>query len=83
MIHDQKVVKVGGILSFCIDYSDHYSHTDPSISDLNFRNILKVNGHNTTIVVISKIGRAIMIIETYFWKRAFVGRGPHSLLQRR
>lgn len=37
MILDLKrIVKVGGILSFCIDYSDHYSHTDPSISDLNF-----------------------------------------------
>lgn len=37
MIFDLKrLVKVGGILSFCIDYSDHYSHTDPSISDLNF-----------------------------------------------
>lgn len=32
----KRLVKVGGILSFCIDYSDHYSHTDPSISDLNF-----------------------------------------------
>jgi SAM-dependent methyltransferase len=32
----RKIVKNGGILSFLIDYSDHYSHTDKNISSTNF-----------------------------------------------
>ncbi|EJW22100.1 hypothetical protein IMCC14465_04940 [alpha proteobacterium IMCC14465] len=31
-----RVLKIGGICSIKIDYSDHYSHTDRSISELNF-----------------------------------------------
>jgi hypothetical protein len=31
-----RVLKLGGILSVKIDYSDHYSHTDETISSLNF-----------------------------------------------
>lgn len=31
-----RTLKDSGILSICIDYSDHYAHTDPSICDLNF-----------------------------------------------
>ena len=32
----RKIVKNDGILSFLIDYSDHYSHTDKNISSTNF-----------------------------------------------
>jgi SAM-dependent methyltransferase len=32
----RKIVKNNGILSFLIDYSDHYSHTDKNISSTNF-----------------------------------------------
>lgn len=31
-----KILDDGGLLSAKIDYSDHYSHTDPSISPLNY-----------------------------------------------
>jgi SAM-dependent methyltransferase len=31
-----KIVKKDGILSFLIDYSDHYSHTDSNITSTNF-----------------------------------------------
>ena len=31
-----RIIKVGGLVSAVIDYSDHYSHTDSSISQLNF-----------------------------------------------
>ena len=31
-----RIIKVGGMVSAVIDYSDHYSHTDSSISQLNF-----------------------------------------------
>ncbi|MDO8860412.1 class I SAM-dependent methyltransferase [Haliea sp. E1-2-M8] len=31
-----RILKPGGIISAKIDYSDHYAHTDPSISLLNF-----------------------------------------------
>ena len=31
-----RIIKDGGLVSAVIDYSDHYSHTDSSISDLNF-----------------------------------------------
>jgi len=32
----RKIIKKDGILSFLIDYSDHYSHTDKKISSANF-----------------------------------------------
>ena len=32
----KKIIKKNGIISSAIDYSDHYSHTDKNISDLNF-----------------------------------------------
>ena len=32
----KKIIKKEGIISASIDYSDHYSHTDKKISDLNF-----------------------------------------------
>ena len=32
----RKVIKNSGILSFIIDYSDHYSHTDRNITSTNF-----------------------------------------------
>ena len=32
----QKIVKKNGIISAAIDYSDHYSHTDNNIENLNF-----------------------------------------------
>ena len=32
----RKIVKNDGILSFLVDYSDHYSHTDKNISSTNF-----------------------------------------------
>lgn len=32
----KKIVKENGIISALIDYSDHYSHTDKKIDDLNF-----------------------------------------------
>jgi hypothetical protein len=31
-----RVIKMGGLVSAVIDYSDHYAHTDRSISQLNF-----------------------------------------------
>jgi hypothetical protein len=31
-----RIVKKGGLISMIIDYSDHYSHTDDTISKLNF-----------------------------------------------
>jgi hypothetical protein len=31
-----KIIKNNGILSFLIDYSDHYSHTDKKITSMNF-----------------------------------------------
>ena len=32
----RKIIKKGGIISSVIDYSDHYSHTDDNINNLNF-----------------------------------------------
>lgn len=32
------ILKYDGILLLIIDYTDHYSHTDPRIGDFNFRN---------------------------------------------
>lgn len=32
----KRIVKPLGMISFSIDYSDHYAHTDPNISPLNF-----------------------------------------------
>ena len=32
----KKIIKKNGIISALIDYSDHYSHTDVNIGDLNF-----------------------------------------------
>ena len=31
-----RIIKAGGLVSAVIDYSDHYSHSDSSISQLNF-----------------------------------------------
>ena len=32
----KKIIKKEGIISAAIDYSDHYSHTDKNISNLNY-----------------------------------------------
>ena len=32
----KRIIKKGGIISAVIDYSDHYSHTDQNISNLNY-----------------------------------------------
>jgi len=32
----KNILKTGGLISSIIDYSDHYSHTDPKISSLNY-----------------------------------------------
>ena len=37
----KKILKKNGYISSIIDYSDHYSHTDDSISKLNFLNFTK------------------------------------------
>ena len=50
----KKVLKPSGILSVCIDYSDHYSHTDKSISDLNF---LKYSDYITRSVLLNLVKR--------------------------
>ena len=39
----RRILKSGGKVSALIDYSDHYAHTDPSISMLNF---LKFSDHD-------------------------------------
>ena len=36
LINLKFIVKNDGIISFAIDYSDHFSHTDPKIGPLNF-----------------------------------------------
>ena len=34
--HLKYIIKKNGLISAVIDYSDHYSHTDPSINSLHF-----------------------------------------------
>lgn len=36
LIQVKRIIKKNGYLSFVIDYSDHYSHTDKNINPLNF-----------------------------------------------
>ncbi len=36
LVECERVLKPGGVCSFKIDYSDHYAHTDPSITIYNF-----------------------------------------------
>lgn len=36
LLEVHRLLKIGGILSLKIDYSDHYSHTDDKIDSLNF-----------------------------------------------
>lgn len=36
LVECERILRPGGICSFKIDYSDHYAHTDPSITIYNF-----------------------------------------------
>jgi hypothetical protein len=48
----KKIVKKEGIISASIDYSDHYSHTDKNIDNLNFLRFTndEWNKHNTPML---------------------------------
>ena len=48
----KKIIKKEGIISAAIDYSDHYSHTDKNIDNLNFLRFTndEWNKHNTPML---------------------------------
>ena len=48
----KKIIKKEGIISAAIDYSDHYSHTDKNIDNLNFLRFTndERNKHNTPML---------------------------------
>ena len=51
----KRICKNGGSILAYIDYSDHYSHTDSKIHNLNFLKFSEKNWKNLTIIAISKI----------------------------
>ena len=61
----KKVLTINGLVSSAIDYSDHYSHTDKKISELNYLKFSKKSGKNITINFFTKTGCATKTIRKF------------------
>ena len=81
----RKIVKNGGILSFLIDYSDHYSHTDKNISSTNFLKYseLEFKKYNTPLLFQNRLRHYdyIDIFKNKKFKILKIVKGPKGDMQ--
>ena len=83
----RKIVKKHGILSFVIDYSDHYSHTDKNISSTNFLKYseLEFKKYNTPLLFQNRLRHYdyIDIFKNKKFKILKIIKGPKGDMQNR
>jgi SAM-dependent methyltransferase len=81
----RKIVKNNGILSFLIDYSDHYSHTDKNISSTNFLKYseLEFKKYNTPLLFQNRLRHYdyIDIFKNKKFKILKIIKGPKGDMQ--
>ena len=81
----RKIVKNDGILSFLIDYSDHYSHTDKNISSTNFLKYseLEFKKYNTPLLFQNRLRHYdyIDIFKNKKFKILKIIKGPKGDIQ--
>ena len=81
----RKIVKNDGILSFLIDYSDHYSHTDKNISSTNFLKYseLEFKKYNTPLLFQNRLRHYdyIDIFKNKKFKILKIIKGPKGEMQ--
>ena len=81
----RKIVKKYGILSFVIDYSDHYSHTDKNISSTNFLKYseLEFKKYNTPLLFQNRLRHYdyIDIFKNKKFKILKIVKGPKGDIQ--
>jgi SAM-dependent methyltransferase len=81
----RKIVKKHGILSFVIDYSDHYSHTDKNISSTNFLKYseLEFKKYNTPLLFQNRLRHYdyIDIFKNKKFKILKIVKGPKGDIQ--
>jgi SAM-dependent methyltransferase len=81
----RKIVKKNGILSFLIDYSDHYSHTDKNISSTNFMKYSEVEfkKYNTPLLFQNRLRHYdyIDIFKNKKFKILKIIKGPKGEMQ--
>ena len=82
----RKIVKNDGILSFLIDYSDHYSHTDKNISSTNFLKYseLEFKKYNTPLLFQNRLRHYdyIDIFKNKKFKILKIIKGPKGDIQK-
>ena len=83
----RKIVKNDGILSFLIDYSDHYSHTDKNISSTNFLKYSEAEfkKYNTPLLFQNRLRHYdyIAIFKNKKFKILKIIKGPKGDIQNR
>ena len=81
----RKIVKNDGILSFLVDYSDHYSHTDKNISSTNFLKYSEVEfkKYNTPLLFQNRLRHYdyIDIFKNKKFKILKIIKGPKGEMQ--
>ena len=81
----RKIVKNDGILSFVIDYSDHYAHTDKNISSTNFLKYseLEFKKYNTPLLFQNRLRHYdyIDIFKNKKFKILKIVKGPKGDIQ--
>ena len=81
----RKIVKNDGIISFLIDYSDHYSHTDKNISSTNFLKYseLEFKKYNTPLLFQNRLRHYdyIDIFKNKKFKILKIVKGPKGDMQ--